>query len=412
MEMKYRQGEKIMVSPLVTNYHYWEEGIIIEVEDNPFNGIVITVEMPNGDVFFQRADSDYFSKDVRPFFVAPSVAIEEGDVHYCYDLKTTSTIKNIIEIIGLLPTYYYDDENEIDEKGKKERDSLYQNLLENKEVLKNIAPKQIVHGETQYDLEKQAMFVIKNRINKILYNIESCLQQELGLVKFKHKKDGISLVKGMDFIPTEVYISHIYCPFFAVEYTMYLGEREEGNELLCKLLLHFKYDEDESSSVFYKLLSGLLICGNYAKYLEPEVTYETLKSYIMELPLRRQSESIELNVFEEDDIFAPICDEVYLAMTKCNYMIRDKMFSLFKPMPLLKLQSLMENSFAQAKYVNSPDDNEYNELIKEEQLKEKISLAKRLKKIITMLTETMINPFDYPDLMIEYAQVKRKLQQL
>ena len=69
MEMKYRQGEKIMVSPLVTNYHYWEEGIIIEVEDNPFNGIVITVEMPNGDVFFQRADSDYFSKDVRPFFV-------------------------------------------------------------------------------------------------------------------------------------------------------------------------------------------------------------------------------------------------------------------------------------------------------------------------------------------------------
>ena len=80
MEMQYKIGQKVMVSPLVTHYNYWEEGTIIEVEDNSFNGIVLTVEMPNGDVFFERADLDYFRQEVMPFFVKPIVAINLSDV--------------------------------------------------------------------------------------------------------------------------------------------------------------------------------------------------------------------------------------------------------------------------------------------------------------------------------------------
>ena len=58
---------------------------------------------------------------------------------------------------------------------------------------------------------------------------------------------------------------------------------------------------------------------------------------------------------------------------------------------------------------SNPD---YNELIKDDKLKEKCILKNRYRELYTLLNETMIDPYDYVDLMIEYAQVGRKLKQL
>jgi hypothetical protein len=61
MNTNFKVGDKILVSPYLTHKQDWEEGIIIEVEYNTiFNGFVLSVEMSDGDVFFQRATPDYF----------------------------------------------------------------------------------------------------------------------------------------------------------------------------------------------------------------------------------------------------------------------------------------------------------------------------------------------------------------
>lgn len=60
MKRDFKLGEKILVSPFLTHKNDWEEGTIIDVENNTFNGIVLSVEMSDGDVFFQRATPDYF----------------------------------------------------------------------------------------------------------------------------------------------------------------------------------------------------------------------------------------------------------------------------------------------------------------------------------------------------------------
>ena len=57
-------------------------------------------------------------------------------------------------------------------------------------------------------------------------------------------------------------------------------------------------------------------------------------------------------------------------------------------------------------------DDEYNDIIKECKRKEKLALKKRYKELYTLLHETMVDPYDYVDLMIEYGQVGRKLKQL
>ena len=416
MNTDYQIGQKIMVSPLLTHYNYWEEGVIINIEDSTFNGIVLTTKMPNGDVFFQRADPEYFSDNIEPFFVTPCIEDDEDAVHYCYDLDTTLTIKSISEIIACLPIYYC--EGEMGDDGNLYRNYLYEYLLQQKETLKSIVSKQIIHGETQYDLEKQAMYIIKNKITDILYHIEADLQIELGLMKLK--KDSSSFVKGMDFIAPGIYISHMLCPHFAVEYTMYLGETAEGKEILCTLLLHFKCDNDESSSIFYYLNSGLLICENYAKSLDSKITYEQLKSYIKELLLNQQSSPNTSIIYkgmsdsyeDDEEIFASIGNEVYYVMIKCDNMIRDEKYQLFKPMPLLKLQDLMNKSYCCAKYAYIENNDKYNTLIKENQQREKRELKNSLIKITKQLLYTLVDPYDYADLIIEQSQIKRKLKQI
>ena len=412
MEMQYKIGQKVMVSPLVTHYHYWEEGTIIEVEDNSFNGIVLTVEMPNGDVFFERADLDYFRQEVMPFFVKPIVDGNENMPYYTYDLQVTSTIKYICQIIRTLPNYYYDEEDgDVEESLKAELDSLNKTLFEQKEFLSEIMPGYLKHGETPYDLEKQAMFAMRNKIIKILYDMEFRLQCEFDVTKLR--KDGSSFIKGLDFDKPQVYMSHIYCPYFAVEYTMYLGETAEGKENLCTLLLYFVCDEDESSPVFYKLNRGVLLCDNYAKTIESNIDYDTFLSYIIDgMSLTKKSDSRDLPFDYDDTPFESIGNEVYFIMNACDKMIRDKKYKMLKPMPLMKMQSLMENTYAQAKYVDDPSNPDYNELIKEDKLKEKCVLKNRYRELYTLLHETMVNPYDYVDIMIEYGQVQRKLNQL
>lgn len=46
----------VMVSPQVSHYAEWQKGQIIDIEDNPFRGTVITVRMQNGDIFWDVAE--------------------------------------------------------------------------------------------------------------------------------------------------------------------------------------------------------------------------------------------------------------------------------------------------------------------------------------------------------------------
>jgi len=49
-------GEDVLISPDLTGQTNWTEGIVIEVENNTFNGIVISAETKDRNVFFGRMD--------------------------------------------------------------------------------------------------------------------------------------------------------------------------------------------------------------------------------------------------------------------------------------------------------------------------------------------------------------------
>lgn len=53
-------NEWVLVSPDITGADEWTKGKIIDIEDNPFNGIVITVEFPDGVILWER--EKYFKK--------------------------------------------------------------------------------------------------------------------------------------------------------------------------------------------------------------------------------------------------------------------------------------------------------------------------------------------------------------
>lgn len=56
MITKFKIGERVLISPQVTGEKEWIEATIIEVEQNPFVGIVITVETDDKNVFFEKED--------------------------------------------------------------------------------------------------------------------------------------------------------------------------------------------------------------------------------------------------------------------------------------------------------------------------------------------------------------------
>lgn len=47
-------GDSVMISPDVTHKEEWELGKVIEIENNPFVGIVIAVKTDAGDIYFEK----------------------------------------------------------------------------------------------------------------------------------------------------------------------------------------------------------------------------------------------------------------------------------------------------------------------------------------------------------------------
>ena len=47
-------GDRVYISPDVTHQSDWVEGKVIDVENNPFVGVVISAQTPDGNIFFDR----------------------------------------------------------------------------------------------------------------------------------------------------------------------------------------------------------------------------------------------------------------------------------------------------------------------------------------------------------------------
>ncbi|MDR0413660.1 MAG: hypothetical protein LBH61_07670 [Dysgonamonadaceae bacterium] len=54
-----KKGDKAMVSPKLTGEQDWITGVIIDVEKNPFKGIVIAIKDQLGRIFF--GEEKYFA---------------------------------------------------------------------------------------------------------------------------------------------------------------------------------------------------------------------------------------------------------------------------------------------------------------------------------------------------------------
>jgi hypothetical protein len=51
-----KTGDSVLISPDLTGLVKWTEGVVIEVEDNSFNGTVIAAETRDRNVFFGREE--------------------------------------------------------------------------------------------------------------------------------------------------------------------------------------------------------------------------------------------------------------------------------------------------------------------------------------------------------------------
>lgn len=49
-----KKGERVLINPQVTGYADWVAGTIIDVENNPFVGMVITAKTDDGVIFFEK----------------------------------------------------------------------------------------------------------------------------------------------------------------------------------------------------------------------------------------------------------------------------------------------------------------------------------------------------------------------
>ena len=49
-----KNGDRVLISPQVTGRPDWIEGTVIQVENNPFVGIVITAKSVDGETFFVK----------------------------------------------------------------------------------------------------------------------------------------------------------------------------------------------------------------------------------------------------------------------------------------------------------------------------------------------------------------------
>ena len=53
-----KTGDKAIVDPKLTGLDTWIEGKVIDIENNPFKGIVIAIEDESGRIFF--GEEKYF----------------------------------------------------------------------------------------------------------------------------------------------------------------------------------------------------------------------------------------------------------------------------------------------------------------------------------------------------------------
>ncbi|MDF9831042.1 hypothetical protein [Parabacteroides sp. PF5-6] len=53
-------GDRAKVNPRLTGLDEWVEGVVIDLEQNPFRGLVIAIKDDQGRIFFGEAE--YFKK--------------------------------------------------------------------------------------------------------------------------------------------------------------------------------------------------------------------------------------------------------------------------------------------------------------------------------------------------------------
>jgi hypothetical protein len=53
--MEAKLGENVLISPEVTHKSDWTEGTVIDVEQNPFVGTVISAKTSDGEIYFDKA---------------------------------------------------------------------------------------------------------------------------------------------------------------------------------------------------------------------------------------------------------------------------------------------------------------------------------------------------------------------
>ena len=58
----FKVGEQVLIAPQVTNEKEWLKGIVIDIEDNPFVGFVITAKTKELGEFF---DKEYLFKKLN-----------------------------------------------------------------------------------------------------------------------------------------------------------------------------------------------------------------------------------------------------------------------------------------------------------------------------------------------------------
>ena len=49
-----KTGDSVLISPEVTHKSDWTQGTVIDVEDNPFVGTVISAETSTGEIYFDK----------------------------------------------------------------------------------------------------------------------------------------------------------------------------------------------------------------------------------------------------------------------------------------------------------------------------------------------------------------------
>ena len=62
--MKIEKGQKVKADPKLTGLNDWVEGTVIDVENNPFKGLVIAIKDQMGRIFFgEEKYFQFFSKN-------------------------------------------------------------------------------------------------------------------------------------------------------------------------------------------------------------------------------------------------------------------------------------------------------------------------------------------------------------